>query len=71
MDKVERVDVDASGEPFERPECEIALTTFQATEIGSVDAEMFGERLLRETAVEAVGAQVLSDSPLEVAFHWP
>jgi len=55
------------GEAFEALESEVAFASFEAAEVGAVDAEPVREGFLAQAQGESVGAQVLPHDALEIA----
>jgi hypothetical protein len=65
----ERRDARPLSNPFERLQGEVALASLDSAHVRPVDAEQLGERLLTESFALSVGAQILADRPLKLAFH--
>ncbi len=59
----------AVGQPFDRPERDVALTALETTDEGPVDSGDVGELLLTEPASLSMGAETLPELALQVAFH--
>ena len=65
-------DIEATGDPLERPKGEISLAPLQASDIGSVPAKELGEGLLGETFFQPPAAKVVADDSLQLSFgHVP
>ena len=69
MEQLERIDAEAFGDPFDGAQREIAFPSFNAADVGPMDAEQLGKGFLGEPPGLAENAQVLAELALQVAFH--
>lgn len=64
--EIERVHAEALGELLQRRQGQVALTSFEGSEIRAVDAELVGELLLTEAESGAVLAHTATDDELKM-----
>ena len=69
LEELQGREVEASGQPLNGAQGEVALAALQTTHVGTVHADDFGEGFLGQSAGSAIGAQIAPHCPLEVPFH--
>ncbi|HXQ89479.1 MAG TPA: hypothetical protein VN733_07535, partial [Solirubrobacterales bacterium] len=67
--QLQRLLVDARRDPLDAAQGQVAFAALDAAHVSAMDAEDLGKRLLAQAMSEAIGAQVLADSALQVALH--
>ncbi len=67
--EIERIDLDARGDPLHGLQRQVPLAAFNPAHVGAVDAEDVGEGFLAEATLFAVAAEVATQRLLQVAFH--
>src|SRR4051812_24650784 len=68
-EELERAELEPGRDALEGAEGEVAFAAFEAAHVGAVDAELLGERFLREATLFAAVAEVAADCLLQVALH--
>ena len=69
LQEVEGFDAEPLRQVFERPESQIALTTFERAHIGAVESELLGQRLLADTEFCSVLTNAPPQGLLQVSAH--
>jgi hypothetical protein len=67
--QVDRLDTQSSGVALQGTERDVALTAFETTDVGAVQPEEVGERLLGQPALLTIEPQVVTQPSLELALH--
>jgi hypothetical protein len=63
------INTKALGDAFDASEGQVAFTSLDPAHIGSVEHELISKRLLAQPQFEAVSAEILPDSHLQLSLH--